>query len=73
MMTGLGYSTAAVFSPYVGQIPGAIVNGFLGTAEGDEPRLCLDRQMSPMIMEYWSVHTGAVLAALAVLENEPLA
>jgi hypothetical protein len=29
--------------------------------------------MSPMIMEYWSVHTGAVLAALAVLENEPLA
>jgi len=72
MMTGLGYSTAAVFSPFVGQIPGAIVNGILGNPETDEPRLAMDRQLSPMLMEYWSVHTAAVLTALATLENQPL-
>jgi hypothetical protein len=72
MMTGLGYSQAAVFSFYVGQIPGAIINGYTGTREEDAPVLCLDREVSPMNMEYWSVHTGALLRALAILEQEPL-
>ncbi len=71
MMTGLGYSTAAVFSPFVGQIPGAIVGGILGTPHEDQPLLCMNRQLSPMMMEYWSAPTAAVLAALAVLENQP--
>lgn len=72
MMTGLGYSQAAVFSYYVGQIPGGIINGFTGGREDDAPLLWLDRQASAMNMEYWSVHTAAVLHALAVLEKEPL-
>ena len=72
MMTGLGYSQAAVFSFYVGQIPGAIINGYTGSRDDDAPMLCLERQASAMNMEYWSVHTAAVLHALAVLEHEPL-
>lgn len=72
MMTGLGYSQAAVFSFYVGQIPGAIINGYTGGPQ-DEPVLCLNREVSAMNMEYWSVHTAAVLRALAFLENQPLA
>ena len=72
MMTGLGYSQAAVFSYYVGQIPGGIINGYTGGCDDDAPMLCLDRQASAMNMEYWSVHTAAVLHALAILEKEPL-
>lgn len=71
MMTGLGYSQAAVFSPYVGQIPGGIINGYLGN-DDDYPYLCLNREVSAMNMEYWSVHTASMLRALAMLENEPL-
>lgn len=72
MLTGVGYRRHAVFSPYVGPIPGAIINGFTGTRDTDEPVLCTQREMSPMNMEYWSVHTASLLRALAVLENEPL-
>jgi hypothetical protein len=43
--------------------------GWLGG--DDAPQLCLERQVSPMNPEYWSVHTAAVLHALAVLEREP--
>ena len=72
MMTGLGYSQAAVFSFYVGQIPGAIINGYTGTRDEDTPVLCMNREVNAMNMEYWSVHTAAFLRALAVLENERL-
>lgn len=72
MLTGLGYTQAAVFSFYVGQIPGAVINGYTGTRDEDAPVLCLDRQLSPMNMEYWSVHTGALLRAVAILEHQPL-
>lgn len=71
MMTGLGYSRGAVFSPYVGQIPGGVINGVTGTAD-DEPQLCLNRELAPMNMEYWSMATATALRALAHLENEPL-
>ena len=70
MMTGLGYSRAAVFSFYVGQIPGGVINGYTGTAD-DQPQLCRDREVAPMNMEYWSMNTATMLRALAVLENEP--
>ena len=71
MLTGLGYNHAAVFSFYVGQIPGGIINGFKGDGD-DGPMLCLNRETEAMMMEYWSVHTAAMLRALAVLENERL-
>lgn len=71
MMTGLGYSRGAVFSPYVGQIPGGVINGFTGTAD-DEPQLCLNRELAPMNMEYWSMATATMLRALGYLEDERL-
>ena len=72
MMTGLGYSQAAVFSFYVGQIPGAIINGYTGTLNEDAPVLSMHREAQCMNMEYWSIHTAAMLRALAILEREPL-
>jgi hypothetical protein len=71
MLTGLGYNHASPFSYYVGQIPGGIINGFKGDAH-DNPALGMNREMEAMLMEYWSVHTAAMMRALAVLENEPL-
>ncbi len=71
MLTGLGYNHPSPFSFYVGQIPGGIINGIKGD-NADNPVLCLNREMEAMLMEYWSVHTAAMLRALAVLENERL-
>jgi len=72
MLTGIGYRRHAVFSPYVGPIPGAVINGFTGTRDTDEPLLCTQREMWPMNMEYWSIHTASLLRALAIIENERL-
>ncbi len=71
MLTGIGYGTGAVFSYYVGQIPGGIINGIRGD-DRDEPLLALGRQCDPSCMEYWSIHTAAMLRALAILENQRL-
>ncbi len=69
MITGLGYRRFPVFSFYVGDIPGGVINGFTGD-EDDRPVLSAGREMAPMNMEYWSVNTGAFLRALARIEAD---
>jgi hypothetical protein len=66
LVTGLGHRNPPPYSPFVGPIPGGIMNGICGNAE-DEPILDQVTSQTYQSGEYWSPHVGYCEWLLTVL------
>jgi hypothetical protein len=67
LVTGIGIHQPPAFSPFVGLIPGGIMNGVCGNAE-DQPVLDQENATEWRTNEYWSPHSGYCNWALSLLE-----
>ncbi len=72
LVTGVGFNQPPAFSPFVGLIPGGIMNGICGNEE-DQPVLNQESAKDWRTNEYWSPHSGYCQWALSVLESPPSA
>lgn len=63
----IGGRTTSPFSPFVGVIPGGIMNGICGN-ENDEPVMDMRSRPTWRTNEYWSPHVGYFEWAQSVLE-----
>ncbi len=72
LVTGIGHNQPPAFSPFVGLIPGGIVNGVAGN-EQDQAVLNQESERDWHTNEYWSPHSGYCLWTLSILESESTA
>ncbi len=66
LMTDGGVNTPYPYSPFVGLIPGGMMNGFIGNAE-DVPYLHAGNTLDWNTNEYWGTHSANYLWTLALL------
>jgi len=66
LMNGAGANMPLAFSPFVGPIPGGMINGFIGN-EGDVPFMHPGNTLDWNTNEYWGTHAANYFWALSLL------
>jgi len=64
--TGVGYRNPQPYSPFVGPIPGGVMNG-IGGSSADQPALASEDPTCWQTNEYWSPNNGYCEWAISVL------